>query len=380
MPNVNDIANIAQALEKAPLIMAQDRCLAVRNRNSTCRACMRACPFGAVKVEANELMLDPAACVGCGACVSACPTQAIAVREPSDPAVVLACDSMMQLSEGLAVIACARISSKKQADPARYIELACLARVDEALLLELAAMGASEIVLVDGNCETCKYGVCMAAVDETVDQANALLECQGSSVRARRQTAFPEELVEEGASEKFGSTRRGFFSEAATAARETALTAARTTIESELGIKEPEVAIGERLRVDETGALPRIEIPRHTRLLNAFDALGAPTGDRIESRRLGTVRIDSLRCNACGMCAVFCPTGALSRCLGDKPSNPLTELEFTAADCVNCRLCRDVCWKGALEIEEGVSVEQLFDFEPVVFKLKPAGSKLGFGY
>ena len=378
MPSINDIATIADALEKAPVIVVQDRCVAVRNRNATCRACMRICPFGAVKVAANELTLDPAACVGCGACAAACPTQALIARDPSDSALSDACKSLAG-KEGECAIACARSASKRLADPDRYVEVSCLARVDEALLIEAAAAGARDIVLVDGTCSTCKHGPCTQDVDDIIAQANGLLECQGAPALVRRSSAFPEQLIVEDAAGRFGSTRRGFLSDAASAARETAVTAARTTVANELGLKEGEVSIGERLRVGAGGSLPRIQVPRHMRLLDAFDALGEPCAERLETRRLGVVSIDSLRCNSCGMCAVFCPTGALSRNPDDKPSDPLRVLEFTAADCINCRMCCDVCWKGAITLEPGVSVQQLFDFEPVVFELQPPMKRSPFG-
>ena len=40
--------------------------------------------------------------------------------------------------------------------------------------------------------------------------------------------------------------------------------------------------------------------------------------------------------------------------------------------CVQCGLCVDVCWKGALTLSSKVSTAQLFDFEPVVFDLAAA--------
>ena len=107
-------------------------------------------------------------------------------------------------------------------------------------------------------------------------------------------------------------------------------------------------------------------------LLNAFDALGAQVGERLDSRKFATVSINAEKCNSCGMCAVFCPTGALRRDEAQEPSNPIVYIEFSASECINCSLCKDVCWKGALTLEEGVAFEQLYDFEPKVFHLRDA--------
>ena len=34
MPSVNDIANVAEALQKSPIAVLRDRCVVVRNRNA----------------------------------------------------------------------------------------------------------------------------------------------------------------------------------------------------------------------------------------------------------------------------------------------------------------------------------------------------------
>ena len=378
MPNVNDIATIAEALERQPVLVLKDRCVAVRNRNATCRACVQACPFNALDVSANEVNYNALDCVGCGACVAACPTEALVSTVAPDAALAEAASNANRNAEGLAVVACARISSKRLADPEKYAEVPCLARIDEALLVELAAH-AETVVAVDGNCQTCKYRDCVAGVDETLFQAHLLVEASGGSCDIQRRSAFPDEILVEDATGRFGSTRRGFFSEAVGAAKETAMTAAQATLEQELGIKVHEAAIGERLRVTSSGALPTIAVPRHERLLNAFDALGEPEGERLESRRFACLSINAEKCNSCGMCAVFCPTGALKRDEAEKASDPIKYIEFSAAECINCGLCKDVCWKEALELEQGVSIEQLYDFEPRRFDLPRAQMKSSFG-
>ena len=372
MPNVNDIANLAEALEKHPVIVVGDRCVAVRNRNATCRKCVQACPFDALKVEANELTLDATSCVGCGACIGICPTEALVSAESPDNTLSVASIKALEHANGVGVIACARISSKHLADPEQYLEVSCLARVDESIVVELAAQGASSVMLVDGVCKTCKYRDCISGVEETMDQARLVIQAGGSACTVERASSFPDELLIEDATGMFGSTRRRFFSDAVGAARETAMVAAKTTIEQELGMKAQEAAIGERLRVTKDGSLPTIDVPRHDRLLNAFDALGAQVGERLDSRKFATVSIDAEKCNSCGMCAVFCPTGALRRNETEKASDPITSIEFSASECINCSLCKDVCWEGALTLEEGVAFEQLYDFEPKVFHLRDA--------
>ena len=56
----------------------------------------------------------------------------------------------------------------------------------------------------------------------------------------------------------------------------------------------------------------------------------------------------------------------------EKLGAELRYLEFSACDCVQCGLCADVCWKGALKLSSTVSLDELFDFEPRRFDLTNA--------
>lgn len=369
MPTIDEIVQVAEALEKSPIVVVRDRCVAVRNRNATCRKCVQACQVGAIDIAANEITLSASLCMACGACTSVCPTEALMPLKPTDAELAQAVAEAASAFEGHALFACARIASKRLADPRLYAEVLCLARLDESVVLSLVAHGASEVTFVDGGCETCKYRACVTQIEDTLRNSNELLAAQGSDVRVHRSSTFPEDALVESVEGLYGSTRRGFFTEAAGAAKETAIAAARTTIEQELGYKVAEASIGKRLRVTADGTMPRLTMPRHDVTINSMDAIGWPVEDVVDTRRFGSVTIDADKCNACGMCAVFCTTGALRRDEAESPSDPLKRLEFSASECVQCGLCRDVCWKGALKLSSQVSTEQIFDFEPVIFDL-----------
>ena len=67
MPNIADIIEVAEELEDKAVVPASKRCVAVRNRNASCRKCIDACPADAISVHNNVLSVDHKACVACGA-------------------------------------------------------------------------------------------------------------------------------------------------------------------------------------------------------------------------------------------------------------------------------------------------------------------------
>ncbi len=372
MPSLDNIVSIAEALETCPVLVMPDRCVAVRNRNASCRNCIKACPVDAITVASNELSIDASACVGCGACCAACPTEALVPIKPSNAELREAALRSAERNDGCAVIACARIASKRQADPESYAEVPCLSRINEILLIELLAEGVQSVLFVDGNCDTCKNRICLSGADAAINQTYNLLTAHDGDLLLDRVTSFPEEMRVESTAGMYGSSRRGFFTDAFGAAKKTATTAAKTTIENELGYKIDERSIGERLRVGEDGTLPRLTMKRHEAALNALDRIGAPESGPIESRLFGSIEINTAKCNVCSMCVTFCPTGALKRNPAEKPSERIKYFEFSAADCVQCGLCKDVCWKCAITLSSTVDASELYDFEPRVFTI---GSK-----
>ncbi|MEG0323516.1 MAG: 4Fe-4S binding protein, partial [Raoultibacter sp.] len=115
MPNINDIVEVAEALESKAVFAAEDRCVVVRNRNAKCRKCVEACPTGAVEVGGNKLTYHARACVACGACTVVCPTEALIPLRPMDDELATSVARATVEAGGVAVFACARIASRGKA-------------------------------------------------------------------------------------------------------------------------------------------------------------------------------------------------------------------------------------------------------------------------
>ena len=349
------------------MFLAPDRCTVVRNRHSSCRKCSDACPTDAVGAVDNVLSLDSELCVACGACTVVCPTEALIPLQPLDEDLAEAIANAVVAAGGRAVFACARIASKHLGDPSKFAEVPCLARMEESVLLELAARDVRDILLVDGTCSTCKFRANVPGIDATVASANQLLAAQGSDIRVERASAFPDDVLLEDKRSLLGASRRGFFSQA----KGTALTAAEKTVEVAFIKKGGAAAqtLRERLRMSDAGTLPQFNPVRRMHVLDAMDSLGPSVVPEIDTRLFGSVQIDAEACSSCGMCAVFCPTGALKKSDLVPEEGEGSFLEFSASDCVQCNLCADACLKSCLEVSSVVSTDELFDFEPRLIHL-----------
>lgn len=408
MPNIADIMEIAEVLESKVILEVPERCVAVRNRNSKCKRCVDVCAAQAITVGNNKLVVDNKVCTECGLCTVVCPTEALMPLRPTDAALVEAAETSLHeagaahaskgagatvlpgaagKSEQLAVasgaglpalIACARIASHHVADPHMFAEVPCMGRLDVSSLLDVVASGAPKVLLVDGGCQTCKYRATSEHTDVVVQAANDCLAAMGSAAVVERAQAFPAHAQLKDKKSLLGESRRGFFTSASSWTASAAGKTAKHIVDKNLGAIVKPKGIREQLGV-KGGKLPQFEPERRMRLLNAMDSLGAPVeGAVLDMPLFGRIEIDESKCNACGMCAVFCPTAAIKKSDIKPPAHEDgtpdngAYLEFSAADCVQCKLCEDACLKKCLTVKSDVSLEQIFDFEPeLIYTPKP---------
>lgn len=401
MPTINDMMEMAELLRSKSVVAIEDHCVAVRNRNASCRKCAEACLAGAVSVAKNEIIIDAGACVACGACVAACPTAALVSLDPMDEdlAVALA-GAVKQTGTGTAVVACARMAARQEGDPDKYATVPCLGRVGESLLVALASHGVEDIVLVDGTCATCKYGAVSSLVDVAVDTAATLLEVVDAPVVITRTSEFPPEIRARSIQEARGAARREFFTQAGGYAKNVTMTVAEKAVADALhqNQKQKMHTLRDRLGAGKSGKMPTFAAERNMALMDDLCQIGERTGalDRImgdgtcagaegaegaegtganarlavTTRHFGVLSIDPQECSGCGMCVMFCPTEAIKYSTLEEPESEETRyLEFQAADCTQCNLCVDVCLRHCIMLSREVEVHELFDFEPRLIEI-----------
>ena len=379
MPNLNDIMEMMDALETKAVVSIPTRCVAVQ---PYCQKCIDACLADAIHIEKNELEIDAGACVACGACIAVCPTSALISVDPMEEELAAAVAATTPAADGATVIACARKAARQVGDPDKYAVVPCLARMDERLIVELAARGVVDIQLVDGVCATCKYRGAVPAIDDTVASARELLGAVGSDTVITRTSEFPEAVRVADLQKAVGAARREFFTSTGHYAKDVAKSAAEKMVNEklkQLKLQKEEQSLRDKLGVKNgAGKMPTIDAERNMEILDALARIGEPVEEEMFTRIFGDVEVDVEKCSGCGMCVMFCPTDALRKSLDVHPDKARAYMEFSMAECTQCNLCADACLKKCIEVVPVVSLAELFDFEPrlVEISASKSGNKL----
>lgn len=313
-------------------LFVSSRCVDAVHRGAGCERCADICPIGAIAGKAGGASVDQTACVGCGACIAACPTEAIGPRSPRRPLHFAVADTP---GEGPVALACPRsgtgVSSMLVIRHDR-----CLAALGPDELLDLAGDPPRHLWLDDSACETCELGQLHVAIERAVEGANGLCRAFGVDAVVHRSTEADVEGVRGGRRPRVvdvcdgAMSRRGLF---------------RRLIGEVSG----------RLRTpDASGGLP----PRRQRLLQLLQLRAAGGGlddTPVTASGFGDVAVDAGRCAACGLCAQFCPTNALTFATSGDGEQRTFTLTAEPARCVDCGVCAAACPEGAITVNPQVS-------------------------
>ncbi|MFR3092671.1 MAG: hydrogenase iron-sulfur subunit [Eggerthella lenta] len=121
-----------------------------------------------------------------------------AAADVADGQVVIACDQLLAAADGLY-------------DPAKVVGVTCLGRVEESLLVTLAARGARRVVLVQARCAECEHASGFETARLVRDTALALLETWNNEMRTDLVEKLPT-TVRRSSDEGYDASRRSFFS------------------------------------------------------------------------------------------------------------------------------------------------------------------------
>ena len=367
MAHVTNFLGLLEQLQSADITVHQGRCAVVRNRNATCMRCAEVCTSGCISYDDNELTIEPERCIGCGTCATVCPTCALEAHRPSDAELLQSCRAACEAADGEVVVACEQLLAAADGlyDPAKVVGVTCLGRVEESLLVTLAALGARRVVLVQARCAECEHASGFETARLVRDTALALLEIWNNDMRIDLVEKLPSAVRRSG-DEGYDASRRSVFSSVKDEAKSAAAVTADYAVKDALGVEEPPEP--KFVKVGKDGTLPHFIPDRRGRLLAALGALGQPQDVLVDTRLWGHVIIDSEKCSSCQMCATFCPTGAIAKYVGEDGSIGVTH---RPVDCVKCRCCTDICPEGALELSDEVFAVDLPSGAQERYPMKP---------
>ncbi|MCC7166292.1 MAG: 4Fe-4S binding protein [Rhodospirillales bacterium] len=280
-------------------------CLPQRPPFAPCQACQDACPVSAIAVDPNEFRLS-ADCQACGRCAAACPTGALSIARVEPP--------VGWRATGPVHLECARVPASRCADPETRLPCLGALGVEALLAWVLAAKGQPVIVIDRGWCDTCPVGAPTGRhpAQAALDRAKALFGAMGlkEGLVPRRDVQLLDSKLRDDRLGGDAPTRRDLLRRLGAPAENRAL----------------------------AGPLAK----RH-RGTERLTALARRYGTGLPPLHFPSLTLDAA-CQAHGVCAAVCPTGALRL----ESEGTSRRLSFAAADCLACGRCAAQCPEAAL--------------------------------
>lgn len=306
-------------------------CLPERFPANACGLCVEACPLALLEsgggaprlVDAATTQAD--ACIGCGQCAAACPSGALHVDGFALPAELPAGPELL--------VDCWRVPAAES--PAGTLRVPCLGGLSVGWLLSLFDQsGERPIRLLErGHCSECPGGAgvksLLAAITET---RMRLFEC-GVDMSLMPMLAFrpcdtallpaiPESTAEA------PLARRGFFRSLLGEGLKAADAVRPATDAGPITLRAP------------------MQPLQRLRLVTALASIARRHGRPLPAPALPHLSLGE--CDANGVCAAVCPTGALQK---TSPAVGRAELRFESIRCIACNQCARVCPEHSLRVD-----------------------------
>jgi ferredoxin len=292
---------------------------------------MDVCPVNAIGLSADGLRFDVLQCNECTLCLSDCPTEVFTHCEFSPLNVVAHAAGKKELGLVCQFSDAQRVIADSLAVP-------CFGVLDDLLLVGLRAAGVEQLYLYGLNrCELCLSRVGGQRLSRTMEGASAVMQSHFPCIHdmAGNADIIPPALLEDRpdreAAEKL-MNRRGFLSSMAKDVAYVALSTLPDSLQHESG---PIVPMQNKSMVKHLPQAQQLALSN----IHVLEILTDTSNWFHEIRASG-------ECDACGICLLVCPTGALSA----EKAEYIWQLLHKAAACTGCGLCVSLCPHQALEL------------------------------
>jgi ferredoxin len=314
-----------------------------------CSLCRDACPHGAVAIEENTVDISQDACTGCGACVAVCPRGAVSYPTFSLQELdrelegLLTCPDVQMEPRIVAFTdrgsGCGQNGDGRLRFPLNVlpVKLPSLYMASPLLMLRALAMGAQGLALVHSG-EMYRSGA------------------EGEPWRGH--IGFVQELLDLWG---IGGHRVKLFEMGKDAG---------DIVQLELGRFVDKIAGLPPTSFASTGDVtPGVEGQQLHELIKWMAGrLPQPAEGRVTSGMVsfGMVKLDGDKCTGCGLCALNCPTDAIT-VITDSGSDGYS-ISFKYDLCVGCGVCVNTCPEGCVELDKVLALSELGASPTVLFE------------
>lgn len=327
------------------------RCLNQRHAGASCTRCVDGCPVQAITIDGVVPNLDETTCVHCGVCTAICPTDSFTAGTDYGR---LLCATVANLPTAPIALTCPVHPSPDITAAnvsAVVLHRRCLAAITIADLLELSMGGARPLLIDDSPCSSCPIGAAHTTLARAIDAVRLLLQASERSSAillcseqepTERQGAPPRRVpLIDGAQPLI--SRRALFQRLRPKAPQ----------DSEPAPMEEMV----RRSAPLSERLPQQTPSSRRRLLAALNLLQPVADVDFSTQRspFNAVEVNATHCSGCGLCARFCPTGALNFTV-DAAHFRLT---FQPTACIACNICVVACPEDAVSLDDAVTLSAI---------------------
>lgn len=349
---INRLEAVLNRVNQQPIKENTALCCRDRLNQSGCDLCLK-CPVGAVNLQ-SEPFINDELCVNCNLCVNLCPTGALEPKLGDDYYLALIKTTITKSKSSTAVFSCAKSKAQLEGQELTLIELPCLARLNETLLVGAATFGLKLAWLLTAKCLDCPLASILEFVEKLASQCEQLLKGYGLTLKI----SLTSELTL-GSQDVFNEVAQVKKDISAYSRRELFTNLGRQLLATGVDYTESKwQEFKENISSPKTPGFA-YKLPRKRELflavINKLEKEHQLNGAVPVNPFFYSYKLEAAKCNFCLNCVKFCPTKALTLTKTETGGY----LSLTWPYCVGCNLCVQVCLPQALtKKEEALSLRQ----------------------
>jgi len=312
-----------------------DRCLHLRNKNSSCHECIDVCPSPeALKIK-NGVILDRNKCIECMQCTSACPTNVFSDKDEKK--------QFGKIGNRKHVI----FTCKENDQKVNGVDLPCLKQLNLSHLL-IAGLKAEKISIFynKDQCQSCKFynESIPTYVERLVTTANQIFK-PINNIEVQIISSYENDVDKTETEEIF--SRRDLLQHIY-----------RNTTEQSIDLI---TNLLPNFNYEKRKLSEKLPLALERQLLNyVIDEYNtvAELNFSLPNKLLKSAKLKiSDNCTLCEKCTAFCPTGALQTVKKDGVAALTEDLKR----CVDCGLCKEMCPEHAINYYETISIKDWYN-------------------